>query len=78
MKNCRSCDFWVGVEEYLDRDDPNVVGQKVQMGQCRRYAPRPSTLEWTAKLEIEPPKTVGVWPAVPSDFLCGEWLKTYN
>ncbi len=78
MKNCRACDYWVGIEEYLDRDDPNVVGQKVQMGQCRRYAPHPRILDWTPQMEHEPPKIVGAWPAVASDLLCGEWTVTYD
>ncbi len=71
MKGCRNCRNWVGVEEYLDRDDPAVVNAKVQLGSCRRYAPRPHANERPAG--GTPPRIESHWPLVASDEWCGEW-----
>jgi hypothetical protein len=70
MKSCRACRNWTGVEEFLDRDDPNVVNAKVQLGTCRRYAPRPLTFDAKA---VQEPKPESLWPLVPSDLWCGEY-----
>jgi hypothetical protein len=71
MKGCRSCKNWVGVEEYLDRDDPAAVNTKVQMGACRRYAPQPHSI--TGPAGAEAPRIGSFWPLVASDEWCGEW-----
>ncbi|RMD65014.1 MAG: hypothetical protein D6826_01040 [Alphaproteobacteria bacterium] len=69
MKGCRNCNHWDALDEYLDRDDPATAGQKVRIGLCRRYAPRPS---------VAPPGTdtgpgASLWARVNSDDWCGEW-----
>ena len=70
MKGCRRCTYWQGVGQHLDRDDPAIMGQKVEFGLCRRYAPNPGG------------GMIGgdsgngddsLWPKVASDEWCGEW-----
>jgi hypothetical protein len=70
MKSCRACRNWTGNDEFLDRDDPNVVNAKVQLGTCRRHAPQPLTFDATSPQE---PKPQSLWPLVPSDLWCGEY-----
>ena len=70
MKGCRRCTYWQGVGQHLDRDDPAIMGQKVEYGLCRRYAPQPGTNPAASDLGdgLESP-----WPKVASDEWCGEW-----
>jgi len=70
MKSCRACRNWTGVDKFLDRDDPNVVNAKVQLGNCRRYAPRPLTYDAETS---QAPNPESLWPSVPSDLWCGEF-----
>lgn len=70
MSNCRFCRHWFAIEEHLDREDPLLVGQKVQLGNCRRYAPRPASLSSTASAEDK--RVESFWPLVGSDDRCGE------
>lgn len=67
MKCCRRCCYWQGIGEPLDRDDPLIVGQKVELGLCRRYAPQPGTADATGDGRDS------LWPNVASDEWCGEW-----
>lgn len=70
MKGCRSCTYWQGLEKKIGRDDPYLIGQKVELGLCRRYAPHPgaqSQGNGAADAEESP------WPEVASDEWCGEW-----
>ena len=30
MKGCRRCTYWQGTGQQLDRDDPAIMGQKVE------------------------------------------------
>jgi hypothetical protein len=73
MKGCRGCRSWQSREEFLDRDDPATNGLKVQMGTCRRYAPRP---EPGTGGETHPAEAQ--WPSVPSDAWCGEWEPNFQ
>jgi len=73
MKGCRNCTSWQGVGEYLDREDPATAGQKVQMGLCRRHAPRPGT-----RLTSDTEAGASPWPQVASDDWCGEWEPKIN
>jgi len=67
MKGCRNCKNWQALDEHLDRIDPATAGQPVQVGICRRYAPRPSETGTTGEpLDAR-------WPRVASDDWCGEW-----
>jgi hypothetical protein len=67
MKGCRSCKNWQALDEHLDRIDPATAGHPVQMGICRRYAPRPIE----PRTASESPEAR--WPRVASDDWCGEW-----
>lgn len=69
MKGCRGCKSWQSREEFLERDDPATNNQKVQMGVCRRYAPRPA-IEGGL---VNGNPAEAHWPSVPSDAWCGEW-----
>lgn len=69
MKGCRSCKSWQSREEFLDREDPATNRQKVQMGVCRRYAPRPGEGGGI----VDGKSAEAHWPSVPSDAWCGEW-----
>jgi len=71
MKGCRSCNHWQGMEEFLDRIDPATSGQKVQLGTCRRYAPRPAAAE--ANGAAATARVDSRWPVAASDDWCGEW-----
>ena len=62
---CRRCTSWEGTGEALDREDPMLVGKQVELGVCRRFAPRPGDGN-----DEEPG---GFWPKVASDAWCGEW-----
>lgn len=66
MKGCRSCTHWQATDERLEREDPATAGQKVQIGLCRRFAPRPLTTQTAVAAEAS-------WPRVASDDWCGEW-----
>jgi hypothetical protein len=70
MKGCRRCTYWHGLGELLDRDDPAIVGRKVELGLCRRYAPKPGTDAQTAQTGNGQDC---FWPKVASDDWCGEW-----
>ena len=74
MKGCRSCRSWQVREEFLDRDDPATNGLKVQMGACRRYAPRPGL----GGTDAEKPPGEAQWPSVPSDAWCSEWEPNFQ
>ena len=67
MKGCRSCLYWQGTDERLERDDPALVGQKVCVGLCRRSAPQPGGGS------ADPSGPDSLWPKVASDDWCGEW-----
>lgn len=67
MKGCRSCLYWQGTGQQLERDDPALVGQKVGLGLCRRCAPQPGGAS------TDPNGTDSLWPKVASDDWCGEW-----
>ncbi len=71
MKGCRSCANWQSLEEFLDRADPATKNQKVQIGRCKRYAPRP--LPPGAGADAAVPDQDSCWPRVASDDWCGEW-----
>ena len=71
MKGCRNCVNWQALEEFLDRVDPATKDQKVQIGRCRRYAPRP--LSPGAGANDAVPDQDSCWPRVASDDWCGEW-----
>ncbi len=73
MKGCRNCTTWDALEEFLDRIDPATQGQKVQIGQCRRYAPRPLTPETASTAASGTARWDSFWPRVASDDWCGEW-----
>ena len=73
MKGCRNCTTWDALEEFLDRIDPATQGQKVQIGQCRRYAPQPLTPEAASKAGNGEARWNSFWPRVASDDWCGEW-----
>ena len=45
------------------------MGQKVELGLCRRYAPQPGTTLNGAE---------SPWPKVASDEWCGEWQPDNN
>ena len=70
MKSCRSCKNWFGVGEHLDREDPNTTNAKVELGECRRYAPQAMLM---ADAGGAPERAKSLWPLVPSDSWCGEW-----
>lgn len=70
MKGCRRCTYWQGIGEELDRDDPAIVGRKVEVGLCRRYAPHPGAVAPTNGAEGAGDQ---LWPKVASDEWCGEW-----
>jgi len=76
MKSCRSCNYWVTTGEELDRDDPDLIGKKVENGVCRRYAPRPFTVELDES--GTEPKMISRWPQASSDDGCGEWEPNYG
>ena len=77
MKGCRNCHHWQTKNIELDRVDPATANQKVQLGLCRRYAPRPS-------LGAPQPQDSGAatesspWPHVASDDWCGEWEPSFS
>ncbi len=71
MKGCRNCVNWQALEEFLDRVDPATKDQKVQVGRCKRYAPRP--LMPGADANGAEPDGDSRWPRVASDDWCGEW-----
>lgn len=79
MKGCRNCTTWQALEEFLDRIDPATQGQKVQIGLCKRYAPRPLTPETaiggTGGAEA---RWNTFWPRVASDDWCGEWNPQFD
>lgn len=71
MKGCRSCHHWQEQDQFLDRIDPATANQKVQIGRCRRYAPRPNIVP--AASGGDSAAVNGLWPQVASDDWCGEW-----
>ena len=72
MKGCRNCVNWDAIDEYLDRIDPATANQKVQVGVCRRYAPRPGAVTLTNGSDADP-RLDSRWPIANSDDWCGEW-----
>ncbi len=64
-RHCRRCTHWEGNGEAIDRDDPVLVGKKVELGACHRFAPRPG--------DGCDEDGAGFWPRVASDAWCGEW-----
>jgi hypothetical protein len=75
MKGCRRCTYWQGTGQQLDRDDPAIMGRKVEFGLCRRYAPQPGTaLNGNGAGDVED----SPWPKVASDEWCGEWQPDVN
>ena len=77
MKGCRNCTNWDGIDEYLDRIDPATAGQKVQIGVCRRYAPRPGAIA-TGNGSDQAQRLDSRWPLANSDDWCGEWDPKYD
>ena len=74
MKGCRNCSCWQALEVFLDRIDPATQDKKVQVGLCKRYAPRPLTPEGGAgDANNAEPRWNTFWPRVASDDWCGEW-----
>ncbi len=74
MKGCRTCSCWQALEEFLDRIDPATQSMKVQLGQCRRNAPRPLTPEARPEdADSAEPRWTTFWPQVASDDWCSEW-----
>lgn len=76
MKSCRTCSCWQALEEFLDRIDPATQDKKVQIGQCRRSAPRPLTPDTGTGTGVEnsaEPRWTTFWPQTASDDWCGEW-----
>ncbi len=71
MKGCRNCGNWQSLDEFLDRVDPATKNQKVQIGRCKRYAPRPLTPDGGPN--GGEPAWDSYWPRVASDDWCGEW-----
>lgn len=79
MKGCRRCTYWQCTGEQLDRDDPAIMGKKVEFGLCRRYAPRPGTsLNGNGVDDVPGNADVSPWPKVASDEWCGEWQPDAN
>jgi hypothetical protein len=76
MKGCGSCGYWGGIGQYLDRDDPHLMGQKVQIGACRRSAPPVLTVQVEGGHKDIQLQTV--WPTTASDDWCGEWIPNYS
>ena len=76
MKYCRSCRAFIGTEEYVDRPDPEILNAKVQVGNCRRYAPHPVTVAAGAGEQTK--KAECFWPTVNSDDGCGEWEPAFE
>ena len=76
MKACGRCGFWGGNGERLERDDPNLLGQKVELGSCRRSAPQVVTRQLEGAYEELRLQTV--WPTTGSDDWCGEWIPDYG
>lgn len=75
MKDCRRCTYWQGIGEHLDRDDPSLMGQKVEFGHCRRYAPQPGvSMNGSGSAD----GGHSLWPKVASDEWCGEWQPDPN
>ena len=70
MKGCRRCTYWEGVGQHLDREDPVIIGQMVELGLCRRYAPQPGASMNGTDLSNSGESP---WPTVASDEWCGEW-----
>lgn len=75
MKSCRRCTYWQGVGQYLDRDDPDIMGQKVEFGLCRRHAPKPGLGLRGCDSENG---DSSLWPKAASDEWCGEWQPDCN
>jgi hypothetical protein len=75
MKDCRRCTYWQGTGQHLDRDDPAIVGAKVEYGLCRRYAPQPGAKMNGAGASGD---AESLWPQVASDEWCGEWQPDVN
>jgi hypothetical protein len=75
MKGCRRCTYWHGLGELLDRDDPAIINQKVELGLCRRYAPKPGADAQAAQTGNDEDS---LWPKVASDEWCGEWQPEAN
>ena len=81
MKGCRRCTYWQCTGPQLDRDDPVIMGRKVEVGLCRRYAPNPGTVANGANganhANGSDDEADGgeesLWPKVASDEWCGEW-----
>jgi len=79
MKGCRRCTYWQGTGEQLDRDDPAIMGQKVEFGLCRRYAPQPGTnLNGNGAGDGTGTGGESPWPKIASDEWCGEWQPDVN
>lgn len=74
MKGCRSCTHWQNQNTELDRIDPATANQKVQLGACRRHAPRPGTGPHPGPDGTES----APWPRVASDDWCGEWEPNFK
>jgi hypothetical protein len=70
MKDCRRCTYWQGTGQQLDRDDPSLMGHKVEFGLCRRYAPQPGG---AMNANGSDNGVESLWPKVASDEWCGEW-----
>lgn len=69
MKYCRSCRSFIPSGVEVDRNDPEILNTKVQLGECRRYAPHPVT----ATGDASEAKALSLWPGVASDSGCAEW-----
>lgn len=66
---CEDCDYYGAVDEFGPKEE--------QWGQCRRYAPKASTV---VDLDQGPvlDQLLAYWPIVHPDEWCGEFCKRFH